>query len=926
MQFCISNRAIRFRLLTFLHLRVGEAKNPGPDDVPPGLLLGCFNPTGLLNKGQFLKDLPTGSQALWGVSETHLSPLGIRKFNKDLSFHNPSFHLLHGSPVPYRSTSATAIGGKQLGVGFLTNVPAKSLQPSWTEDEWNQSRFHVCAFFSHNTWVHGGVFYGHAFKADTLEVKQKTDNLLKILTDRLVLGMKGMRFIMGDFNQKDGSLPQTDCWRKLGWQEVQILGNQFHGRPISNTCKSKTIKDFIWISPEMIPHFHSVNTMDDIFPDHSVLYAKFLPWGSREKIPLWRKPKAIDWEKVQLPLPEGQIQQPKHAEPSNRLSSLSEDNPADVETPLSSFGTSRCSRKPFEKSPHNHTSKIIIQIANQFEERVNQAQRIKTGQDILMQQRGRSTTSQTTEVYEYSKPMTKSRAGDKQPNYFGTSLQYNRWFRQLRRLESYKRQTRSFDDMTWTQKVQQDRIWRSILSAPGFPLGFRKWWGKQHWSRANTPAEINHDPPTHQTACLLCIGFEEKVRALEDTLNNELVNRAKQNRITNPNKVFDDLKKAPANLVQLLDDSISTTIKAIDHDNNKLTVQPPVSFEIDTLVSSDNHHCKVLAIEDDKIVVDNTSELTEGSELKHEKYEASLGKLFEKFGKEWTKRWDKHLHVNNSHWDPIISFFKHSMQPIPSMQLEPITVELWLKTLKKKKAKAATGPDGWSRKDLLLMPRDLIQQILNLLQMVEEGQPWPDTMVTGIVHSLEKVPFATKTSQFRPITIFSLIYRTWSSIRSKQCLQHLIDHVPTKCYGNLPGRQAGQVWWGILQSIEDSHYTGHHLTGAMIDIVKCFNALPRCPLLAVCSHLGIHKGIIKAWMSGLAQMTRRFSIRGGVGPPLKSSTGFAEGCGLSVVAMVASNVLTSQWLLHKVPTCDLWTYVDNIELTSPDMHRRHLML
>lgn len=171
---------------------------------------------------------------------------------------------------------------------------------------------------------------------------------------------------------------------------------------------------------------------------------------------------------------------------------------------------------------------------------------------------------------------------------------------------------------------------------------------------------------------------------------------------------------------------------------------------------------------------------------------------------------------------------------------------------------------------------------------------------------MEKVPNATKTSQFRPITIFSLIYRTWSSIRSKQCLQHLIDHVPTRCYGNLPGRHAGQVWWGILQSIEDSNCTGNHLTGAMIDIVKCFNALPRCPLLAVCSHLGIHDGIIKAWMSGLAQMTRRFSIRGGVGPPLKSSTGFAEGCGLSVVAMVSlwADARRCHFTLKVVVFCD----------------------
>ena len=426
------------------------------------------------------------------------------------------------------------------------------------------------------------------------------------------------------------------------------------------------------------------------------------------------------------------------------------------------------------------------------------------------------------------------------------------------------------------------------------------------------------DPPSHAEACLICIGFEEKVRLLEETLNKELLEKAKQNRIANPNKVFDDLRKPSANLVQLLDDSTSTTITSIDYENNKVTVDPPVHFDPEQPLCCNHSQCKVIEIDENCITVDNITDITIGSDLRQEKYEASLEKLFAKFGEEWTKRWDKHLQVDDSHCDPIVSFFKQSMPAIPTMQLEPITVEQWLQTVRKKKAKAATGPDGWSRKDLLNMPRDLVEKIIHLLNAVEQGKPWPTSVVTGIVHSLEKIPNATKTSQFRPITIFSLIYRTWSSIRSKQCLQHLIDYVPTQCYGNLPGRYAGQVWWGIQQSIEDSNYLGKHLTGAMIDIVKCFNALPRCPLLEVCHHLGIHRGIIQAWASGLTQMVRRFSIRGGVGPPIRSTTGFAEGCGMSVVAMVASNVLTSQWLTHKVPNCSLWTYVDNIELTAPD--------
>ena len=102
-----------------------------------------------------------------------------------------------------------------------------------------------------------------------------------------------------------------------------------------------------------------------------------------------------------------------------------------------------------------------------------------------------------------------------------------------------------------------------------------------------------------------------------------------------------------------------------------------------------------------------------------------------------------------------------------------------------------------------------------------------------------------------------------------------------------------------------------------MDVIKCFNHLVREPLLQMCLHLGAPPQVITAWRQALQQMTRRFSIRGSVGPPLSSSTGFAEGCGLSVVAMLVSNIALAAWVQHRAPTCTLWTLVDNLELTSP---------
>ncbi len=63
-------------------------------------------------------------------------------------------------------------------------------------------------------------------------------------------------------------------------------------------------------------------------------------------------------------------------------------------------------------------------------------------------------------------------------------------------------------------------------------------------------------------------------------------------------------------------------------------------------------------------------------------------------------------------------------------------------------------------------------------------------------------------------------------------------------------------------------------------------------------------------------MERRFAIRGSVSPPHRSSTGCAEGCALSVVGMLAINILTDTWVHAKVPEAKLWSYVDNLEITA----------
>ena len=81
----------------------------------------------------------------------------------------------------------------------------------------------------------------------------------------------GPRFIAGDWNVDQDILPAFDLLRQAGFQDIQDVALSRWGLPIQSTCKSKTRKDFLYLSPELQELLVDISVIDDIFPDHAVL-------------------------------------------------------------------------------------------------------------------------------------------------------------------------------------------------------------------------------------------------------------------------------------------------------------------------------------------------------------------------------------------------------------------------------------------------------------------------------------------------------------------------------------------------------------------------------------------------------------------------------------------------------------------------------
>ena len=215
------------------------------------------------------------------------------------------------------------------------------------------------------------------------------------------------------------------------------------------------------------------------------------------------------------------------------------------------------------------------------------------------------------------------------------------------------------------------------------------------------------------------------------------------------------------------------------------------------------------------------------------------------------------------------------------------------------------------------MPAQIHRTFCQMFAFSEATRIWPSQLVDGKVVSLAKVPVPGSPADFRPITVFSLLYRVWGSFHARKGLGLLDGWLPDTLYGSRPGRHAGQVWSKLLWSVEHAFQHSVDLSGMVADLQKAFNMLPRLAVFEIAGHLGMPGNVLVGWAGALASMTRRFLLRGSLTAGLPSVTGFPEGCGLSCVAMVLLDSAFHLWFRAFFPLCTPLSYVDDWQLICP---------
>ncbi len=235
----------------------------------------------------------------------------------------------------------------------------------------------------------------------------------------------------------------------------------------------------------------------------------------------------------------------------------------------------------------------------------------------------------------------------------------------------------------------------------------------------------------------------------------------------------------------------------------------------------------------------------------------------------------------------FIAKYKEHIFRSPEFEISDITVEDF-RLQCQFDLNSAPGLDGWSASDLELLSDGAYQLLVDLLNSIEKGPPWPKAMLATRAVCRSHNPLA-----YRILKITSGVYRKWGSMRMRQ-LQPWVELWDDEAlHSGVPGKGAADGSLKTALQVEQAIANNQLVAGGSIDVYKCFDQINRQLIYLLAEQAGMPKRILMAYSSYLENLEVRFQVGNAIGVPYHDRASIPQGCPYSM-AMVA--LLTKPWI------------------------------
>ena len=751
-------------------LRIGEATNPGPDQS--SFILGAFNPSGLKGKAPFIvSQLAHGD--IWAITETHLCSQSLVNFRSSLHFAKSRYrHFVGGHPVPAQQNRVFHAAWR--GVGVLSMHPTREVPTNIPESILASSRLLITTTLLHDCWITGGTVYGEPESSSYPQAKQNNETLLHHAAGHVCHLAKGPRFLAGDWNILADSTPAFDVLHAAGFRDLQDLARDRWGRPISNTCKNATRKDFCFVSRELQHLLQEVVVQQDVFPDHAVIWGEFLSPSQMLPRQVWATPAEFPWPAHWTVDPDCWVKMQGTCDEKYHLLWQHIEHCA-------------CQALPFKASP-----KTL----------------------------GRAATTDVKLVLDGKvSPPKKGRPQDVQPQYVCATFRHAQWLRQLRRLQAYIRHVTARDHCT----EHAFKLWGAILRAPGFSSGFAGWWSQCEHRTHGSPDVMPVIPPALSLAVPVFESFALAFREFEKDLQQASRQYARHRREQNPNAIFHDIRSCHARGVDALIQPVTATVVEVRSDEGMVVLDRPAPFDSSQHVCFSGEALPVVHADSDAIWIDAPDRIQVGAKVSQLHFKGTDDELFQLFLDAWKQMWGRHQQVPSSRWNDILQFARVHL-PYQHMTWPAMDVRGLRDCIAHKNKATSAGLDGVTLRDLCALPDSALSNFVAMFAQSEQTGEWPQQVIAGRVTCLPKKEQPADALDFRPITVLGLLYRCWGTFHARHAIRALESILPLGLFGSRPQCYAGQVWSQLLWTIELAYEQGTPLwwAGALASMPRRF--------------------------------------------------------------------------------------------------------
>eukprot|EP00438_Fugacium_kawagutii_P004973 Skav222404 [mRNA] locus=scaffold4422:467384:476455:+ [translate_table: standard] len=316
--------------------------------------------------------------------------------------------------------------------------------------------------------------------------------------------------------------------------------------------------------------------------------------------------------------------------------------------------------------------------------------------------------------------------------------------------------------------------------------------------------------------------------------------------------------------------------------------------------------CRVLDKVGNSLQVSTRLTRREASQLVYRKVSLDPNEWAPFFLTKWEQYWKRDQDDEVQVPQPLID----ALPSVPPMDPFVLDFSDWCQAVQAAKTHTMRGVDGWSAAELTALPRGWVLPLLRLFGAIAGQGHWPRQLSVWLLILLRKTDASVADwSALRPISVASLTYRIWS----RMCTSHMMRHARRLALPFVaPQLSTRSIWGWLAERIACQYRQRSTMSGLVLDIVKCFNVLPRCILFAVMRRLGFDDQTLAVWALQLSGLERTLYIDTCVYGASTSSTGVPEGDPLSVVAMYSMSLAFACYVSVHSPLLPL-AFADNWE-------------